>query len=433
MIDGHRLSRERLSFSSLILFHVLICCISLVYVSQLHDNFHVFYDPARLYGAVAVVIAIAVVSGLFTFADFSFGYFVGFYLYTMVLGYLWLNYFSDLDYDHRLGGFSAAASVIAFLAPALLISSPIRQRYMLSKTAFIALLKLILLLAAVTIAIGAIYNFRFVSLKDIYVFRENLVFPFPVGYAINITSSALLPFAFGCFVMRRNYGWAGLTLLLLLLFYPITLSKLALFTPAWLLVIALLSKVFETRTTVILSLLLPMLIGVSLLATDAPHGLSYFDIVNFRRVAVPSIAMNVYNDFFSSHDLTHFCQIRSLRLLMDCSYRDGLDLVMEKTYGLGYFNASLFATEGIASVGPLFAPISALACGLVIALGNRLSAGLPPRFILISGAILPQIMLDIPLTTALLTHGLGLLFLLWYVTPRAIFEREPIEQAAAAA
>jgi hypothetical protein len=42
-------------------------------------------------------------------------------------------------------------------------------------------------------------------------------------------------------------------------------------------------------------------------------------------------------------------------------------------------------------------------------------------------------MLDIPLTTALLTHGLGLLFLLWYVTPRAIFEREPIEQAAAAA
>ena len=28
-------------------------------------------------------------------ARFSFGYFVGFYLYTMVLGYLWINCFSD--------------------------------------------------------------------------------------------------------------------------------------------------------------------------------------------------------------------------------------------------------------------------------------------------------------------------------------------------
>ena len=28
------------------------------------------------------------------------------------------------------------------------------------------------------------------------------------------------------------------------------------------------------------------------------------------------------------------------------------------------------------------------------------------------------------MTTVLLTHGAALLFLLWYITPRAIFERE---------
>jgi hypothetical protein len=60
---------------------------------------------------------------------------------------------------------------------------------------------------------------------------------------------------------------------------------------------------------------------------------------------------------------------------------------------------------------------------LVIAVGNRLSSGLPPQFILLSGGILPQILLNVPLTTTLLTNGAGILFLLWYVTPRSIFER----------
>jgi hypothetical protein len=46
----------------------------------------------------------------------------------------------------------------------------------------------------------------------------------------------------------------------------------------------------------------------------------------------------------------------------------------------------------------------------VIALGNRLSVGLPAEFILISSAILSQALLNVPLTTVLLTHGAGILF-----------------------
>ena len=44
---------------------------------------------------------------------------------------------------------------------------------------------------------------------------------------------------------------------------------------------------------------------------------------------------------------------------------------------MGNFNGSLFATEGIASVGPLWAPLSALVCGLIVSLGNSASARLP--------------------------------------------------------
>ena len=98
---------------------------------------------------------------------------------------------------------------------------------------------------------------------------------------------------------------------------------------------------------------------------------------------------------------------------------------MEQEYKIGNFNASLFATEGIASVGLYWAPVAVLACGFIIAIGNRVSASLPPSFVMISGSVLPQVMLNVPLSTALLSHGAGLLFLLWYITPRSIFSGQP--------
>jgi hypothetical protein len=78
----------------------------------------------------------------------------------------------------------------------------------------------------------------------------------------------------------------------------------------------------------------------------------------------------------------------------------------------------------------MLAPIAAFACGLVLAFGNRLSADLPPNFVLISSAILPHVFLNVPLSTTLLTHGAGLLFLLWYVTPRAMFGRPGVQPSS---
>ena len=262
------------------------------------------------------------------------------------------------------------------------------------------------------------------SIGRIYEFRSDLEFPRLLNYWIGITSNALLPFAFGCFVVRRNYWRAGITLVLLLLFYPITLSKLTFFTPAWLLVITLLLKICEARAAVVLSLFLPMLLGVILIAIFHITAVPYLELVNFRMIATPSNAMDVYNDFFSRNDLTYFCQIRVLKTVTACPYQEQLSIVMAKAYELGNFNASLFSTEGIASVGPLFAPIPVFACGLVIALANRLSAGLPAGFVLISSAAFPQILLNVPLTTTLLSHGAAILFLLWYIIPRSFFSQD---------
>jgi hypothetical protein len=429
MTEGQQL-RERLWLAFLIGFHIVICCVSLVFISRYRypvafdpGTFHIFFDSARSHIAIMVVVAFALVSSLFVFVGFSFGYFVGFYFYTMILSYLWLNCFTNLNYDHRLSGFSAAVSAVAFLVPALFVSVPIRQLFALSPKSFDRLLLLILALGAATVALGVFYNFRIVAIDDIYEYRDQLSIPAPVNYLLTMVSSALLPLAFAGFVANRAHWRAAAVLILLFLFYPITLAKITLFTPLWLVALLVLSKLFPARIGVVLSLLFPMLAGLGALVLLGLQGAQYFVTINFRMIAVPAVAMDVYNDFFSRHDLTHFCQISFLKPIMDCPYQEQLSLVMEKAYKLGNFNGSLFVTEGIASVGTLFAPVTAFACGLVIALGNRVSAGLPASFIMVSGAVLPQALLNVPLSVALLTHGAGLLFLLWYVTPREIFER----------
>ncbi len=420
----------RLGLAMLLGFHIVTCCLSLVYVAEYYAGYKIiWFDKTHLYAAVVNVALFAIVSLLFALTRFSFGYFLGFYFYTMILGYLWLAEFSKFSYDHSLAIASAFVSALAFLLPALLITSPIRQRVVLSPRALDNLLYLILILAATIIAAGALHNFRLVAITDIYNFRDQLQFPAWLRYAMGVTSNALLPFAFACFAARGNRWRAAAVLLLLLLFYPITLTKLAIFAPFWLLFLTLLSRFFEARTAVVLSVFLPVSAGVILAllvksgALQFAQILAYFGTVNFRMIAFPSIALDLYNDFFSTHSLTHFCQISFLKPLVACPYADPLYIVMAKTYQQGNLTASLFATEGIASVGPMLAPLAVFACGLGIAVANRLSAGLSPRFILISGGLLPNILLNVPLTTTLLTFGAATLFLLWYVTPRTMFEQ----------
>ena len=169
------------------------------------------------------------------------------------------------------------------------------------------------------------------------------------------------------------------------LFYPITLSKLAFYGPIWLVGVLVASRFLALRMTVILSLLAPMALGIILFILFRyeliPYkaAIPFFGLVNFRMVAVPSLAMDYYNEFFFKHELTYYCQIGVLKRFLACPYNEPLSIVIFNAFGIGgNFNASLFATEGVASVGPTFAPLVTFVCGLVIALGNRVSAGLPP-------------------------------------------------------
>jgi hypothetical protein len=410
--------RTRPGPAFLIYLHIVICCVSLVYVARFYVLFHIDFQDNQLYRATAAIALCALISPLFTLARFSFGYYIGFYLYTAVVGFIWLSFFTPFSYDQETARLSAVLSIIALLLPGLLITSPIRQIYVISPRQFERLPIVILFLAAATIAAGASYGFRLVGISDIYSFRGDISYPKVIEYATGIVSNALLPFAFACFVERGKMWFAAISVLLALLFYPITLSKLALLLPIWLVVTLVLSRLFEARTAVVLSILIPLLVGIVLIDAMDLGAILYFGTVNFRAFAIPSSALDHYNHFFSTHALTYFCQLSFLKEAVSCPYDDQLSVVMQDAYRLGNFNASLLATEGIASLGLKFAPVSVLICGFILGLANRLSAGLPDRFILLSGAAFPQILLNIPLTTSLLTHGAVVLFLLWYIVPR---------------
>src|ERR1043166_941838 len=100
IVDGIKATTNagRLGLACLICFHCIICCASLIYISSFRfpdyftaATFHIFYDPARFHLAAVVTGLFGIMALLFVYARFSFGYFTGFYLYSMMLSYLWLN------------------------------------------------------------------------------------------------------------------------------------------------------------------------------------------------------------------------------------------------------------------------------------------------------------------------------------------------------
>lgn len=410
---------------ALLAVHTLVCCISLAMVLQLYGYLHLFtWNVPRIGEAALLAVPIAAVASMMAFARFSFGYLLSFYFYTLALGYICLIPFSELAYDHKLPAISAIASAVAFMVPTLFLKWPIKLRHTIPVK---NLRRLVAAIAGATLAIiatGVFYNFRLVGLADIYQFRDELRFPVLLQYAMGIALGALLPFAFACCVEMRARLVAVAMLLLFVALYPVTLTKAALFGPAWLCFLWFISTHLEARVAVIVSLLGPIALGM-VLATLSEHGplsqsvyLNYFGTINFRMVAYPSIALDVYNDFFSRHEPTHFCQISVIKLLGVCPDSEQLGLVIAKNYPVGNLNASLLATEGIASVGSALAPASALLAGLILSIGNHVSEGLPPRFIILSSGMVTQNFLNVPLTVLMITNGAAILLLLWYVMPR---------------
>jgi len=61
-------------------------------------------------------------------------------------------------------------------------------------------------------------------------------------------------------------------------------------------------------------------------------------------------------------------------------------------------------------------------CGIVIGLTNATAVRLSPVIVAVSSGVLVQTLMNVPLSTGLLTGGGALLFALWAIAPRGPLE-----------
>jgi hypothetical protein len=424
---GRSFSNEQAQISALMLLYLVLLCISLIAVSgDVSPAYHIGYNRQFVVAASISVAALGCFFQLFSIARFSFGYVVSFYMLSIVAGYLWLSYFTPLEYDHEGARWSAAVSFAAFLIPAIIITKPVISKWWTLTVAQMDVLATCLLMACVLVlAYGAQFGFHTVGFIDGEALRAQLSYPTWMNYAIPISTSALLPFSFAWFVLRKRFVFASIVIIVAMAFYPITINKTTLIAPFWLLSLALMLAFLRARTVVMLSLLCPLVLGFLAKLIDPSSPELVFRLINFRMLAIPSSGLDHYYHFFAAHPVTNFCQISIVGKLFSCSLPEPLAVTMAKEYAVGNYNASFFATEGIASVGIYLAPIAAFLCGLVISVGNLASAGLRPQFIFLSSCILAQTLIDTPLSITMLTHGGIATFMLWLVTPRDVATIDP--------
>jgi hypothetical protein len=401
----------------LLLAFLILNCVSLTAVLHSSTPSNPMFWPAA-----GLTVAAAIFIPLFMRARFSFGYIIGFNFYCLIASFLWLSYFTEGTYDRTEARWSAAASLLLVLLPLLFQVTQLRPRFTLSPRTMNRLLLGLLAFALVVLAWNAVYGFALVSTAEADRLRGTLSRPAVLSYIDGWLVAALLPFAFAWFATQRRYLLAAMSAVLIAAFYPVLLNKTVAFAGVWLPFLFILFSLCEARRATVLTLLLPMLVGlivVLLSYVGLPNGIYalVFGGVNYRMLAFPAWALERYFHFFASHDLTHFCQIGIVRSFTGCAYQFQLGAEMAQHYHMGNLNGSLFATEGVASVGPIFAPLSALVCGLILSIGNSVSAHLPKRFVATSAGVAIQVLVNVPLSASLLSNGLLLLFLLWYVTP----------------
>jgi uncharacterized membrane protein len=112
----HKLDRvTRLAL--LIMIFVGLFLYTMMIVSVTATNFHLSIY-LRSESILPIFLLTLMVSIAFLAARFSFGYFVGFYLFAMMSSYFLFNSFGTLGHNRRTALISATASIILFLLPA---------------------------------------------------------------------------------------------------------------------------------------------------------------------------------------------------------------------------------------------------------------------------------------------------------------------------
>lgn len=274
---------------------------------------------------------------------------------------------------------------------------------------------------------------RLVSFEDVYDLRfaanENERSGL-VNYLISWLSYCFLPFYFARGVLRRNFADIAIGLLGCVLIYAATGSKAAILMPA---VILILNRLIGSGKDFLLRLVTVLTISIFLVTELLPDdGILFWvkSILLLRVLGTGGWNMTVYYDYFSTNGYTFYTHIGPINALIG-GYPYGA-YSLGQLIGLQYsgseqanFNANFWASDGFAALGVLGVPVvTAALCAVFFAI-NRIASGFSTRFVVLWLVGFWLAMLNLPLSTAVLSGGGAMTLLLLWSARKASTHRRP--------
>lgn len=281
------------------------------------------------------------------------------------------------------------------------------------------------LLGYVLLKLGA--NFRLTNLKDIYEVRSAMSeMASATGarlgfYAQTWLAGFFLPFCFavGAFAKRRLIiVFVAISYLFL---FGVGGSKTTLFAMGYITFVYLWLTRSRKYVTSVFVLCLSVLLAVpGLLGAFLPPIITkwYIAIVHFRTFTIPSLLIAQYYEFFQNNPLTYMSHVNGVNLLVHYPYEKAYSLIIgEYFYGGANANAGLWAGDGLAGFGPQGIVFMSLVCAMVFYLLDCLSRSYDPRFVAVGITFSATSFMNAPLSTTLLSGGLGFFMMVLLVLP----------------
>lgn len=284
-------------------------------------------------------------------------------------------------------------------------------------------------------------HMRLVSFADVYDLRfdTNEIETGVVGaYLLSWLSYCLLPYYFTRGILLRRPIDIGFGAFGCLLIYASTGSKAAILMPAIVFGLHLLigsGREFLLRLLLLLAAAIALI--VQFLPDDGPL-LWIKSILLVRMLGSSGWATSVYYDYFTTNGHTFYSHIGPVNALTQ-SYPYG-ELSLGQVIGVQYsgseqanFNANFWASDAFAALGLAGVPVVTVVLIGVFWAINRVASGFSTRFVVLWLTGFWLAMLNVPLTTALLSGGGALtLTLLWSVRRRRLPRAAPPGERPAA-
>jgi hypothetical protein len=147
----------------------------------------------------------------------------------------------------------------------------------------------------------------------------------------------------------------------------------------------------------------------------------YVAIVHFRTFSIPSLLIAQYFDFFKHNPLTYMSHVNGINLFIQYPYSGDLPRIIGQYFygGPVGLNAGLWAADGLASFGPIGIPIISMLAAIVLWILDSLSTPYDPRFVAVASTFIVLSFANVPLTTTLLSGGLGFLMITLVALPKS--------------